>query len=155
MDPVIIMVGRNDKEGVQDIEIMPDIPSDELADAIAEALGWAGTYDIQVNGRLLGRHQTLAEADAWDGSELTLIGSSRPARIKTPPNSTTGYRVLKVSSQTQNSLSQNLQENGKVLSETNWDPVVPASPTVTLLSSPVKNSRTAPGLPETSEDSDL
>lgn len=77
MDPVIVMVGRAN-EGVSDIEVMPDIPADELADAIAAAFGWNGAYDIQINGKILGRRQSMAEVDAWDGSELTMVPSNRP-----------------------------------------------------------------------------
>ncbi len=79
MDPVILMVGRIN-EGVHDIEVMPDIPAVDLADAIALAFGWSGTYDLQIDGKMLAAHQTLAEADIWDGSRLLLVTSNRPAR---------------------------------------------------------------------------
>lgn len=79
MDPVILMVGRVN-EGVHDLEVMPDVPAAELADAIALAFGWPGAYDIQVGGKLLASGQTLADAGVWDGAQLTLVASSRPTR---------------------------------------------------------------------------
>ena len=80
MDPVIIMVGRVN-EFVYDVEVMPDIPAADLADAIAEAFGWQGVYDIEVFGRKVLPNQTLADVAAWDGAHLTFVKSSR-----TPPS---------------------------------------------------------------------
>lgn len=109
MDPVIIMVGRVG-EGVHDIEVMPDIPADELADAIAISFGWKGTYDIQINGKRIDTRQTLAEVNAWDGSEIRLVETNRPPRVKTPIRFVDGYRVLKTSSQAEKGGSQSQSE---------------------------------------------
>ncbi len=79
MDPIILMVGRMN-ESVHDIEVMPDIPAEELAAAIAQAFQWDGTYDIQVNGQMLAPRQTLASANVWDGSHLLMLISNRSLR---------------------------------------------------------------------------
>lgn len=97
MDSVIIMVGR-ENEGVRDIEIMPDIPAGELAEAVAGAFGWSGVYDIKVFGKILKQYQTLADVNAWDGAELTFILSNRPPKKKDILEPTGQYKVLKISS---------------------------------------------------------
>jgi len=95
MDPVILMIGRTN-EGVHDVEVMPDVPAADLADAIALAFGWPGTYDIQVAGKMLSERQTLAEADIWDGSQLLLVSSSRAPRQMAAYGPQGGRRALQV-----------------------------------------------------------
>jgi len=95
MDPVILMIGRTN-EGVHDVEVMPDVPAADLADAVALAFGWPGAYDIQVAGKMLSERQTLAEADIWDGSQLLLVASSRAPRHAAASGPQAGRRALQV-----------------------------------------------------------
>ena len=98
MDSIIIMVGRLN-EGVQDIEVMPDIPAQELADALASAFGWDETYDIKFEGEVLGNYQTLAEVNAWDGSELLLVVSKRAPRVRVLQKKNISRRMNNTSAQ--------------------------------------------------------
>lgn len=82
MDAVIIMVSCDSAPGVVDLEVMPDVPAQLLAEAIASALQWQGEFDLELfgTGRRLNPQQTLAEANIWDGAHLRLIRSNRSAR---------------------------------------------------------------------------
>lgn len=71
MEPVIIMLNSPGKENM-DIEVLPDIPAGELAEAIALALGWQGRFMLQFGAKTLAPTQTLADVDAWDGSLLVM-----------------------------------------------------------------------------------
>jgi len=141
VDPVVVMVGRSN-EGVSDIEVMPDVQAEHLADAIAAAFGWEGTYDIQINGKLLNNEQTLADMDAWDGSELLLVVSHRLPRANTQSKPPNFYRDLQTPIQTQILRSQALDQkslendNRSRDSATQEGRVVPEPHTYTLLSSP-------------------
>jgi hypothetical protein len=167
MDPVIVMVGRSN-EGVNDIEIMPDVPAGQLADAIAAALGWDGTYDIQINGSILDERQTLAEVEAWDGSELLMVVSNRQQRPKTPIDPTSGYRILRASAQTNlvspvtdqqktdggnKALSTILDDNEVRNPDFRGMQVLPEAPTYTLLSSP--KTKKTPTTSANPKDSDV
>lgn len=158
MDPVIVMVGRLN-EAVNDVEIMPDIPAEQLADSIAAAFKWDGVYDIQVNGKLLEGHQTLAEANAWDGSELIMVASRRPPRERTQNQQAVSFRVLQGSTEAQSTKIQSIEKSGDAISKTpngeirNLDsrmrPAVPEPRTYTLLTSPSTKK-----MQEKSKDSD-
>lgn len=82
MEPVILMVSCGNDPEVYDLEVMPDVLICDLSDAIASALQWKGTYDIEVSGtgRRLASQQCLADADIWDGARIRLVPSNRPAR---------------------------------------------------------------------------
>lgn len=80
MEPVILMVSRDNDLEVYDLEVMPDVLISDLADAIASALQWPGTYDIEVSGQRLTVQQCLADANVWDGAKLRLVPSNRPVR---------------------------------------------------------------------------
>jgi hypothetical protein len=138
MDPVIIMVGRP-RESVQDIEVMPDVPADDLADAIAAAFGWDGVYDIQINGKILDSSQTLAEVNAWDGSQLLLIMSNRPPKLKVPQKTAFGYRIIRVSSSQDHAYGgENLSwDKQKSVSDTDEER---SEPTMVIRLPPVSNS---------------
>lgn len=89
MDAVVLMVGLANDHRIYDIEVMPDIPANELANAIAAAFNWPGTYDIEIgptNQRLLST-QTLADIGAWDGSHLKLVPSKRTPLQTNPVSS--------------------------------------------------------------------
>lgn len=89
MDAVVLMVGLASDHRIYDIEVMPDIPANELANAIAAAFNWPGTYDIEIgstNQRLLST-QTLADIGAWDGSHLKLVPSKRTPLQTNPVSS--------------------------------------------------------------------
>lgn len=97
MEPVILMVSRGNDPEVYDIEVMPDVPICDLADAIASAMQWQGTYDIEVSGtgKPLAPQQCLADAGVWDGARLRLTPSARPTR-----------RMISVASQQGDAASQ-------------------------------------------------
>lgn len=88
MEPVIVMVSCGNSSEIFDIEVMPDVPAVDLADAIASALKWAGTYDIEIGtgGRKMNAQQCLAEVGLWDGARLRLVPSNRPARRSVMPD---------------------------------------------------------------------
>lgn len=93
MEPVIIMVSCGNSPEVFDIEVMPDTPAVDLADAIASALKWAGSYDIEIEsgGRKMNAQQCLAEVGLWDGARLRLVPSNRPARRPIMPENMQPY----------------------------------------------------------------
>lgn len=93
MEPVIIMVSCGNSPEVFDIEVMPDTPAVDLADAIGSALKWAGTYDIEIgsSGRKMNAQQCLAEVGLWDGARLRLVPSNRPARRAIMPENMQPY----------------------------------------------------------------
>lgn len=156
MDPVILMVGRAG-EGVNDIEVMPDVPAADLADAISQAFGWPGTYDIQVADKIIPANQTLADAGIWDGSQLTLVTSNRPSRPISGIN-----RPLQVASQTGQGMEgpvagkRSLQvplasKNESGASSTiNWKPAIPDSSASAASPSPVTGWRQPTAPPESS-----
>ena len=82
MESVILMVSCDQSKEVSDIEVMPDVASEELSEAIAHAMKWPGVYDIEVvsTGKRLHAQQTLADASLWDGSHIRLVKSPRPPR---------------------------------------------------------------------------
>lgn len=78
---VIVTVKREHESRVRDIVLPADAPAGALAVALARGLGWshdqAGqplAYSIRIfpPGRFLQPHETLATADAWDGTWLVL-----------------------------------------------------------------------------------
>ncbi len=82
MELVILMVSSDRGQGTVDLEVMPDVPCEELAEAIANALKWPGVYDIEVvtSGKRLSSTQSLSDANVWDGAHIRLVQSTRPPR---------------------------------------------------------------------------
>ena len=79
MAKAIVTVKRVEEARVRDLELPVDVPSAQLAEMVAKALGWdmdATGYPVSYNieahppGRLLNSGETLAQAGAWDGSWL-------------------------------------------------------------------------------------
>ena len=83
MESVILMVSCEQGKGIIDLEVMPDIASEELSEAIASAMKLSGVYDIEIvsTGKRLAAWQTLADANVWDGSHIRLVKSSRPPKV--------------------------------------------------------------------------
>lgn len=76
MTRTIVTVERSDKEPV-DLDLPAELPSERLSILIAEALGCENdtAYQIAVappGGRVLALDETLAQANAWDGSRILL-----------------------------------------------------------------------------------
>ena len=79
---VIVTVKLKGEAAVRDLEVASDLPCEQLSANIARALQWdrgpAGEalfFDIEATppGRILRREETLAQANAWDGSWLVLV----------------------------------------------------------------------------------
>ncbi len=79
---VIVSVKRKSESAVKDIEVSPDLPVEQLSSIIAKAMNWDQddngspiVYDIEAHppGRVLGKNETLAQVNAWDGSWLILL----------------------------------------------------------------------------------
>jgi len=85
----IVTIAVAGEPGDIDVEVSANMPGEALATAIAEALGWETgrssmpvTYDIELlgAGRRLRPDETLAQAEAWDGSRLIF----HPLSLKPP-----------------------------------------------------------------------
>jgi hypothetical protein len=83
MDNILITVSWKNRYGEVDIELPPDIPFDQLAPIIVDALGWttAGAstpYEIWdvVSGRQLDPSMALGQGGIWDGARLAFQDSS-------------------------------------------------------------------------------
>ena len=93
MERVIVTVRRTDESRERDIEIAADLPVEQLVMAVAQALSWipdaAGqpvSYEVEAHppGRMLRPDETLAQAQAWDGTRLVFHPHNAPP---TPPPS--------------------------------------------------------------------
>lgn len=89
----IVTVQRHGELVSHDLEVPAEIRASELAAKIASAMGWDTsradrqvTFEIEALplGRRLEDHETLASADAWDGSWLVLHPVSVDSRGPTP-----------------------------------------------------------------------
>lgn len=88
VERVVVEVRLQGEARGQDMEVPPDVPAAQLAGAIAAALDWpraAGDREIEYAieatppGRVLGPDETLAQAQAWDGSLLVFAQREAPA----------------------------------------------------------------------------
>lgn len=72
MESVIITVKRKGDLQGRDLEVPLDITAGDLLQEISRSLGWGDQYDIYVSPqeRILGKQETLADAEVWDGSTL-------------------------------------------------------------------------------------
>ena len=87
VDRVIISAKRDGDSNARDLEVPTGMPIRQLVTLIARALGW--DMDTQGNpihykvgaqppGRILRENETLAQAQAWDGSYLIFYPSHKP-----------------------------------------------------------------------------
>ena len=84
MERVIVTVSRSGEAQEYDLELAADVPVKELAAAIIKALGWASQHDsfagytieLLPSGHVLQPDDTLAQAQAWDGSHLHFVAVS-------------------------------------------------------------------------------
>ena len=73
MERVIVEVLLEGEQAGRDLELPPNLPVEQLAPLVAQALSWpAHQYEIEARppGRPLRPDETLAEAQAWDGAVL-------------------------------------------------------------------------------------
>lgn len=82
MERIIVTVGREGETQTIDLELPADLPLEALAQEIALGLGWSGSLQVYAEppGRVLQPHESLAQADVWDGAWLTFqpAGSAPP-----------------------------------------------------------------------------
>jgi pSer/pThr/pTyr-binding forkhead associated (FHA) protein len=83
---VIVSVKRKDEGRSYDLEVPAEIPMIELSQLVAEALNWPNTssdetisYFVYASppGRRLRSNECLADAEVWDGAELTFEPSAQ------------------------------------------------------------------------------
>jgi uncharacterized ubiquitin-like protein YukD len=55
-----------------DLEISPDVPIEELVKEVVQIFEWStkARYDVYLRGKTLSPNDTLANLNAWDGTEL-------------------------------------------------------------------------------------
>lgn len=92
MERIIVTVKRVGEARVRDIEIAANVPVEQLATELAQALGWerdtagnAITYAVEAHppGRILQTHETLAQVQAWDGAWLVFHPQILPSMSAT------------------------------------------------------------------------
>lgn len=91
----MVTVSRSGEAQEYDLELAPDVPVKDLAAAIIKALGWAlqddpstkYTIELYPPGCVLQPDDTLAQAQAWDGSRLYFVaaGTTEPIREAAEP----------------------------------------------------------------------
>lgn len=78
---VIVQIQSNHSARSGDVEVPAEVPAEELSQLIARAMDWDRDQSGRIQrhsifadppGRVLGIHETLADAAVWDGSSLTL-----------------------------------------------------------------------------------
>jgi uncharacterized ubiquitin-like protein YukD len=78
----VIVTVKKEGESARDLEVPAEMPSGELADLITKALGWQSentsgepNYRLAVNppGRVLVTDESLADVEAWDGAQITVL----------------------------------------------------------------------------------
>lgn len=103
MQRVIVTVKREGEDQDCDLDVPAEVKIERLTTLIAQALKWnsdqAGQpiqYQIEANppGQILKTSETLADAEAWDGTWLifrpihSAVTTSPPSRHASPPMST-------------------------------------------------------------------
>ncbi len=106
MKPIIASVKRENEPAERDLIVPAETPSSQLSSLIAEALNWqtdadgkAVSYQIVADppGRVLAPNETLADAEAWDGTRLVFqrvnTHSSSPKQQEKGYKTANGSRV--------------------------------------------------------------
>jgi hypothetical protein len=93
-DRAIVTVRLDREADARDLEVPLTPPADQLATAIANALGWpADGYLVWAEppGRLLRPDESLAQAGAWEGARLTLQTGTATMHPTKPDPDQPGY----------------------------------------------------------------
>jgi hypothetical protein len=93
-DRVIVTVRLDGTDDARDLDVPVTMPATRLGASIAVALGWpeqAYAVWAEPPGRALADHETLADAGAWDGAQLTLRPGGQSIEAAQASASPPGY----------------------------------------------------------------